>query len=103
MSPAELKGGRFDMPIEGLPDPAQHRVCMRCAKWFEPHEGSLAARERVGLAANIADSIRNSAGDAGLRFICNRCAAVRRKRKLVLYGALALALAWAVAREAGWI
>lgn len=91
------------MPIEGLPDPAKHRACMRCTQWFEPDEGSLAARERVGLAGNIADGIRNSAGEADLRFICHRCASVRRNRKMFLYGVLALALVWAAAKEVGWI
>jgi hypothetical protein len=33
------------MPIDGLPDPAKHRVCMRCTKWFEPDEGSAAVRQ----------------------------------------------------------
>jgi hypothetical protein len=59
------------MPIEGLPDPARHRVCMRCTKWFEPDEGSAAV--------------------------------VRRTRRLALHGVLALALLWAVVKEAGWL
>jgi hypothetical protein len=91
------------MPIDGLPDPAKHRVCMRCTKWFEPDEGSAAVRESFGMSGGIADGIRNSAGDADLRFICHRCASVRRGRKLALYGVLALALLWAAIKEAGWL
>jgi predicted nucleic acid-binding Zn ribbon protein len=91
------------MPIGGLPDPNKHRVCMRCTKWFEPDEGSAAVRQSFGLSGSIADGIRNAAGDADLRFICHRCASVRRKRKLAIYGVLALALLWAVVKEAGWL
>jgi hypothetical protein len=91
------------VPIDGLPDPAKHRVCMRCTKWFEPDEGSAAVRESFGMSGSIADGIRNSAGDSDLRFICNRCASVRRRRKLALYVVLALALLWAAIKEAGWL
>jgi hypothetical protein len=91
------------VPIDGLPDPAKHRVCMRCTKWFEPDEGSAAVRESFGISGRIADGIRNSFGDADLRFICDRCASVRRKRKLALYGVLGLALVWAAIKEAGWL
>lgn len=56
-----------------------------------------------GLSGGIADGIRSAAGDADVRFICHRCASVRRKRRLALYGALALALVWAVVKEAGWL
>lgn len=76
---------------------------MRCTKWFEPDEGSPAARQSFGLAGSIADGIRNSAGEANLKFICHRCASSRRNRKLFLYAVLALALAWAAAKEAGWM
>ena len=89
------------MPIQGLPDPEKHRVCMRCAEWFEPTEGSLAVRPRF-VSGGIADSIRSAAGDADLRFICHRCTSVRRKRKIILYALLALALVWAVGKDAGW-
>ena len=91
------------MPIEGLPDPAKHRVCMRCTQWFEPDEGSLAVRESFGLSGGIADGIRNAAGDTDIKFICHRCASVRRNRKWILYGVLALALVWGMAKEMGWI
>lgn len=91
------------MTIDGLPDPAKHRVCMRCSKWFEPDEGSLAVKQGFGLSGAIADGIRNSAGDADVRFICDRCASVRGGRKYVLYGVLVLALAWAAIKEAGWL
>jgi hypothetical protein len=76
---------------------------MRCTKWFKPDEGSPAVRESFGISGGIADGIRNSVGDADTRFICHRCASVRRKRKLALYGVLALALVWAGLKEAGWL
>jgi hypothetical protein len=60
-------------------------------------------RQSFGISGGIADGIRNAAGDADLRFICHRCASVRRTRRLVLYGVLALALLWAVVKEAGWL
>ena len=91
------------MPVEGLPDPGRHRACIRCAKWFEPAEGSLTLRERVGIAGGIADSIRSSAGEADVRFICNRCASVRRSRRIILYVILGLAMVWAAAKDAGWL
>jgi hypothetical protein len=91
------------MPIEGLPDHGKHRVCMRCTQWFEPDEGSAAVRQSLGISGGIADGIRNAAGEVDLRFICDRCAAVRRRRKLALYGVLVLALLWAVVKEAGWL
>ena len=90
------------MPVQGLPDPAKHRVCMRCTNWFEPDEGSAAVRQSFGLSGGIADGIRNSVGDADVRFICHRCASVRRKRRLALYAVRALALVWAVIKEAGF-
>jgi len=91
------------MPIEGLPDPARHRACIRCTKWFEPTEGLLTARQSVGFSGGIADAIRTSAGDTDLRFICHRCASVRKNRRLVLYAILGGFIAWAVAKEIGWI
>jgi hypothetical protein len=54
------------------------------------------------MAGAIADSIRSSADDANLRFICNRCASVRRRRRIILYALLGLAMVWAVAKDAGW-
>jgi hypothetical protein len=63
-------------------------------------EGSAAVRQSIGIRGGIADVIRSAAGDAD---ICHRCASVRRKRKLALYGVLALALLWAVIKEAGWL
>jgi len=91
------------MPIEGLPDSAKHRVCMRCTKWFEPGEGSAAVRQSFGLSGGIADGIRNAAGDADIRFICRRCESIRRNRRFALYAVLALAMLWAVVKEAGWL
>ena len=90
------------MPVAGLPDPDKHRVCIRCAQWFEPEEGSLTTRQSFGMAGAIADSIRSSAGDRNVRFICNRCASVRRRRRIILYALLGLAMVWAAAKDAGW-
>jgi hypothetical protein len=91
------------MPIEGLPDPAKHRVCMRCTKWFEPDQGSAAVRQSFGLSGGIADGIRSAAGDVDVRFLCHRCASIRRNRRFALYAFMALALLWAMVREAGWL
>ncbi len=91
------------MAIEGLPDPARHRPCMRCREWFEPDEGSAATKQSFGVAGSIADSVRAAAGDARVGFLCHRCQAVRRVGRVVLYAALGLALAWAAFKELGWL
>jgi hypothetical protein len=91
------------MPVEGLPDLDKHRACIRCLQWFEPEEGALIVKQRSGMSGAIADSIRGAAGEANLQFICHRCASFRRKRKLVLYALIGLALVWAIVKESGWL
>ena len=91
------------MPVEGLPDPSKHRVCIRCSQWFEPEDGLFTVRESLSVAGAIADGIRAAGGDDNRKFICHPCAAVRRRRKIALYAALGLALVWAAMKEAGWL
>jgi len=41
------------MPVEGLPDPALHRLCRRCGTWYHLHEGSTDWPPVTGLISFI--------------------------------------------------
>jgi hypothetical protein len=83
------------MPIEGMPDPARHRICRRCQKWFDPHEGQLHAPEVTGPLGGL-ETMRAAAGDpSALRFQCHRCTTVRRRTQLaiwIVFGVLVLTI-----------
>lgn len=74
------------MPVEGFPDPARHKLCRRCRKWFEPNEGALMAPEATGpLGAVQGLRASLSGSEADLRFQCDRCTKVRRITKIALF------------------
>lgn len=67
------------MPIEGLPDPEQHRLCVRCGRWHHPDEGS-----EIDVRSTAPGRILPV-----IRFVCRR----RRLRiRIILFGSLALLL-----------
>lgn len=81
------------MPITGMPDPALHRICRRCQRWFEPTEGALQAPEVTGPLGAM-QALRAASGDRSvMRFQCARCTKVRRNTQLVLWGTLLLLVA----------
>ena len=73
------------MPVF-LPDPDLHKLCRRCRKWFEPDEGVLSLPEATGPISRLRQTAAIISGDErALRFICHRCAAVRRRTQIVLF------------------
>jgi hypothetical protein len=78
------------MPVEGMPDTELHRICRRCRKWFEPHEGSMMPPEATG-PFGASQRLRASLGDSSvLRFQCSRCTKVRRVTQITLWSAFAI-------------
>ena len=78
------------MPIEGMPDTKQHRICRRCQRWFEPDEGTLMTPELTG-PVGASQSLRASLGDTSvLKFQCARCTRIRRVTQIALWSALAI-------------
>ena len=73
------------MPVEGLPDPETHRLCRRCGKWFDPHEGSLRAPEVTGPLGAMR-AMRAAVDVAALKFQCHRCTRVRRNTQAMIWG-----------------
>lgn len=77
------------MPITGMPDTTRHRICRRCQRWFDPHEGTLRAPEVTG-PFGASQSLRASLGDASvLRFQCSRCTKIRQWTQIALWSTLA--------------
>ena len=84
------------MPVEGFPDPDKHKICCKCGKWFEPHEGSPVTPPKAGPVAQIGRTLAGVEG-FGLteRFMCHACQGAQRRGRLavwvfLLIGALAL-------------
>jgi hypothetical protein len=74
------------MPIKGLVDPAYHRICRRCRKWFEPEEGVVVAREvngPFGAMRSLRAGLTGS--DSEAQFQCHRCTKVRRIIKVTIW------------------
>jgi hypothetical protein len=80
------------MPVEGIPDPALHRLCRRCGKWFEIDEGALLAPEVTGPLGAMR-AMRASFDSSLLRFQCDRCTRIRRRTQRVLWGAFLMMIA----------
>jgi hypothetical protein len=81
------------MPIAGMPDTTRHRICRRCQRWFEPHEGKLMTPELTG-PVGASQSLRASLGDTSvLRFQCARCTKIRRVTQITLWSILAVIVA----------
>ncbi len=68
------------MPVEGTPDPQQHRLCLRCARWHRPEEGSMIVRGASGVVGAIAARLRAAGADKPPRFICSDCQYTLRTR-----------------------
>jgi hypothetical protein len=89
------------MPIN-IPDPAVHKLCRRCRKWFDPADGELTFPEATGPASRLRIAAVRLAGDeSALSFICHRCLRTRRITKVVLW--VGLGLAAAIAMLVAWI
>lgn len=93
------------MPIEGFPDSSRHRLCIRCRKWHETHEGKTVAPSRIGgMLGAVSSTAILSAGlnpEAGRsRFLCNACR--RRKTQLriafILLAAIVIAAVFTINR-----
>ena len=81
------------MPVR-IPDPAVHKLCHRCLRWFEPVEGEMRVPEAAGPISGMLQSARSISGvDSGERFICFRCLRGRRWTKLIIFGAFGLVVA----------
>lgn len=76
------------MPIDGFPDPQRHRLCVRCHKWHNPHEGVTLYPEAGGPIQGLRIAAAEAAGDeSAMRFMCFRCIRTRRYTKAALFGA----------------
>ena len=77
------------MPVSGIPDPEQHRICIRCGQWFDPIEGEVIPLERANPVGRMADAI---SGDVKMRFRCDGCTAQMGGRRAKALGVLAAVL-----------
>jgi len=77
------------MPVEGIPDPARHKICRRCRKWFEPTEGMMFGPEVTGPSGAM-QALRLAVTDDErlLRFQCHRCSRVRHTTQIVVWAVL---------------
>ncbi len=80
------------MPVD-IPNPREHKLCYRCGRWHEEHEGSFEpAKSGPGaLAGARALSERLAGLDPTMRFVCDRCRA-RRQWMPMLWIAVILVL-----------
>jgi hypothetical protein len=77
------------MPVEGIPDPARHRICRRCQNWFEPAEGTVVGPDVSGpLSAMHAVRLAVTDDQSLLRFQCHRCSRVRRVTQVAIWTTL---------------
>ena len=77
------------MPVEGFPDPEKHLICIRCGKWYEPHEGEVRYPEASSPISGMALAARQFAGDeSAKKFVCYSCLRKRKLTKAILFGAL---------------
>jgi hypothetical protein len=81
------------MPVSGIADPDQHRICIRCGQWFEPDEGEVIPLERGNPVGRMADAV---SGDVRMRFRCDVCTRELERRKLAHLIAIAAILLVAV-------
>jgi hypothetical protein len=77
------------MPVSGIPDPEQHRICIRCGQWFEPIEGEVVPQERANPVGRMADAF---SGDVKMRFRCDPCTQQLERRRLIAISVLAAIL-----------
>ena len=95
------------MPIDGLPDPAIHRLCLRCRRWHEPSEGVTVFPDGPDIPHDPISAVVVGLSHAMVprtkeRFICHAC---RRRRRLItwsIYGALVLVLIAVMLRACFW-
>lgn len=69
------------MPVIGfprIPDASRHRLCLRCRRWFEPHEGREAHRSSVLPFVAFIRAARAASGFGTRYFICDDCRRFRR-------------------------
>jgi hypothetical protein len=79
------------MPVEGLPDAARHKLCLRCRKWHEPDEGIMVYPEATGPLSGMRRAAAVLAGDeSAMRFMCHHCLRVRKYTKAAIFGAFGL-------------
>jgi RNase P subunit RPR2 len=73
-----------------MPDATRHRICIRCGKWFEPHEGQAVVPE-----GRFAQNYTLGTGSV-VRFRCQRCTRIRRATQGVIWGTFValLGLVW---------
>ena len=79
------------MPVEGLPDPAVHKRCIRCGQWFEEMDGEFVERQRHGVGGAVLAIVDRIVGDPHLEFVCDGCAAQKDRGGIVLLFALVIA------------
>jgi hypothetical protein len=60
--------------------PAEHVICRRCGKWFEPSDGGLVLPE-----GRFEANYRLGTG-AIARFQCHRCIRIRRLTQRLIWG-----------------
>ena len=80
------------MPVDH-PDPAVHKLCRRCRRWFDPVDGEMLLPEATGPLNSLRLAAASIAGDdSARRFVCHRCVRIRRRTKTVIWMALAIAI-----------
>ncbi len=79
------------MPIDGFPDKQRHKLCIRCRRWHEPHEGKLIFPDQPGPFGRLRRTACMLAEDeSAMRFMCLRCLRVRRYTKAIIFATFAL-------------
>jgi hypothetical protein len=82
------------MPISGFPDATLHEICYRCGKWHEPQEGTLVYPEATGPFSFVRRTANMlAANETTMRFLCHRCARIRRTTKIVIISSFLLLVA----------
>ncbi|MCY2929526.1 MAG: hypothetical protein NTV86_08535 [Planctomycetota bacterium] len=90
------------MPVVGFPDRDRHKLCHRCHKWHEEHEGTMVYPEARGPISGLFRAAAVIAGcEDKMRFICHRCRRVRRNIKLAI--AIAILATGAAIVLAKWL
>lgn len=75
------------MPVD-LPNPRIHKLCYRCGRWHEEHEGAFepSPSGSPGLSGVRALSERLVGIDPRMRFVCARCQVRRRWAPVIWFG-----------------
>lgn len=87
-------------PVKGIPDPQNHKICLRCRKWYQPEDGTMVYPEASGPISNLRIAAAKLADDdSKMRFICHRCIKVRKYTKVAIIGIFVFLVVLIIVRQ----